>query len=622
MTKKEGDNGLKKDNNINEIEKLVPDTSVLIEGLVSKKIEDGEIKPKIILIHEAVLSELEHQANQNRAIGYLGLDELKKLREISSKYNFEIQFSGKRPTAAEIRYASLGEIDSLIRDLAFDEDGTLFSADKIQARVAETKGIKHIFIRMEQIKKKIILDSYFDSTAMSVHLRENVYPYAKKGIPGDWKFVKLSSKLLTRDYIQEISTEIIEEAGIRKDGFIEIERPGSTIVQLGRYRIVITKPPFSDGWEITAVRPVKILSLEDYKLSEKLMERVSKQAEGILIAGSPGMGKSTFAQALAEYYASQDRIVKTIEAPRDLVLKDNVTQYAISHGDAQEVHDVLLLSRPDNTIFDEMRNTSDFQLFADLRLAGIGLAGVVHATNPIDAIQRFVGRIELGVIPQVIDTVIFIKNGQVFKVLSLNMTVKVPSGMTEADLARPVVVVNDFETKKLEYELYSYGEETVVIPVLGGGEKSASHKLAAKTIENEFRKYSDDVSVDVLSDNKAVVKVPENRIAKIIGRKGENISLIEKRLGISIDVQEMDERGKKEEHNETVAFNTQITKHGIVFFVDHAYKNRDIHVYINDDFLLTVKVSQNSNFKINKKNKLGKLIIDAVNMNERLELRV
>jgi len=40
------------------------------------------------------------------------------------------------------------------------------------------------------------------------------------------------------------------------------------------------------------------------------------------------------------------------------------------------------------------------------------------------------------------------------------MEVKVPSGMTEADLARPVVTVKDFETNKLEYELYSYGEET------------------------------------------------------------------------------------------------------------------------------------------------------------------
>jgi len=119
----------------------------------------------------------------------------------------------------------------------------------------------------------------------------------------------------------------------------------------------------------------------------------------------------------------------------------------------QEIHDILLLSRPDYTIFDEMRNTEDFKLFADMRLSGVGMIGIVHATNPIDAIQRFIGRVEMGVIPQVIDTVVFIKNGQIQKVLSLKMTVKVPSGMTEADLARPVVVVTDFETEKLMFQI-------------------------------------------------------------------------------------------------------------------------------------------------------------------------
>jgi len=57
-------------------------------------------------------------------------------------------------------------------------------------------------------------------------------------------FVKIREKELTQDEVQDISREIIEEADIRKDAFIEIERPGSTIVQLGPYRIVITKPPF------------------------------------------------------------------------------------------------------------------------------------------------------------------------------------------------------------------------------------------------------------------------------------------------------------------------------------------------------------------------------------------
>jgi ATPase len=45
------------------------------------------------------------------------------------------------------------------------------------------------------------------------------------------------------------------------------------------------------------------------------------------------------------------------------------------------------------------------------------------------------------------------------------MTVKVPHGMTESDLSRPVIQVKDFEGGQVEYELYSFGEEVVVIPV-------------------------------------------------------------------------------------------------------------------------------------------------------------
>ena len=600
-----------------KIEKLVPDTSVIIEGLVSAKIEKKELKPDIIIIHEAVVSELEHQANLNKAIGFIGLDELKKLREISEKYDFKIEFAGKKPSAAEIKYAKLGEIDALIRDLAYEVDGVLFTADKVQARIAETKNVKHLFIELEQIAKRIKLEDFFDKETMSVHLRENVLPYAKKGIPGSWQFVAIKKKKLEKEEIQDISREIIEEAGIRKDGFIEIERPGSTIVQLSNYRIVITKPPFSDGWEITAVRPVKRLSLEDYKLSEKLGARI-EQAEGILIAGAPGMGKSTFAQALAEYYASQNKIVKTIEAPRDLVLPDTITQYAISHGDAQEIHDILLLSRPDNTIFDEMRNTKDFHLYADLRLSGVGMAGVVHATSPIDAIQRFVGRIELGVIPQVIDTVIFIKNGAIEKVLSLKMTVKVPSGMTEADLARPVVVVTDFESGKLEYELYSYGEETVVVPV-AGKEKSPSNALAAKAIEDEFRNYTPSVKVDVVSPNKAVVYVPSADISRVIGKQGRTIDEIERRLGINIDVQELKSKEINEKGEKEITFEAIVTKK-IIIFDCKGLKNRDVDIYINDEFILSAKTGKTGIIKINKKHKIGQILVSAINKRENLRL--
>ena len=595
-----------------KIESLVPDTSIIIEGLVSQKIKNKEIEVKEIIIHEAVLAELEHQANLGKSIGYIGLDEIKTLKEISVN-NFELKFMGKRPLSSEIKYANLGEIDSLIRQLAWEEDATLLTADVVQSKVAEAKGMKVILIEAEKVTKKLKIERFFDKITMSVHLRENVYPYAKKGRPGNWKFAPIKRKKLSQAYIQEASKEIIEGAKIRKDGFLEIERKGSSIVQLGNLRIVITRPPFSDGWEITAVRPVKSLSLQEYKLDQKLLNRIENQAEGLLIAGAPGHGKTTFAQALAEFYASKDKIVKTVEAPRDLQLKDNITQYAISHGTPQEIYDVLLLSRPDYTIFDEMRNTNDFNLFADLRLAGIGFVGVVHATNPIDAIQRFLGRVELGVIPQIIDTVIFIKDGNVNKILNLMMTVKVPSGMTEADLARPVVEVRDFITNKLEYEIYSYGEETVVIPVKK--ENSPSRELAAKEIERYFRKYTNNVKVDVLSDYKAIVKLPQEILPQVIGKQGKNIDSIEKTLGISIDLKEIESEKKETGYN--------IFEKGKFVFLDvgNENRNRQVGIYVDNNFLFNALTNKRGIIKLHSKSNSGKTIKESMEVGKTISIK-
>ncbi|MBW2992331.1 PINc/VapC family ATPase [Candidatus Woesearchaeota archaeon] len=600
-------------------EKLVPDTSVIIDGVLSGKIENKEIKVDELIIPEAVVAELEHQANQNKTIGFFGLEEIKKLRGLIKN----TRFAGEKPKYFDVKHAGLGEIDALIRQLAFDEDAVLMTSDKVQAEVAEAKGIKLLYLRKEEKEVKIKLEGFFDENTMSVHLRDQVNPYAKKGMPGKWDFVELRKKTATKEEIQDIAREIIEEAEKRRDGFVEIERPGSTIVQLGKYRIVICRPPFADGWEITAVRPVKQLNLDDYKLSEKLMKRVAEQAEGILVAGSPGMGKTTFAQALSIFYADKNKVVKTVEAPRDLILPDKITQYAISHGDAQEIHDILLLSRPDYTIFDEMRNTDDFKLFADMRLAGVGMVGVVHATNPIDAIQRFLGRIEMGVIPQIIDTVVFIKNGAIEKVLSLNMTVKVPSGMTEADLARPVVEVHDFENDKLAYEIYSYGEQTVVVPVKEAAKgQSGVQKLAADRIKKEFMKYSNSVEVQVLSEGSVRVKVPKKDIPAIIGRQGKNIAALEDKLGVHLDIVEMDKEPAKEAEGMEIGYDYEIRKKSIVFYVEEMHVNKDVDIYVNDEFLLAARVGNKGRIKVNKLSQVGKYLVNSLNDKEKVVLLV
>jgi ATPase len=523
--------------------RIVPDTSVLIEGLLSKEVKAGEHAGATVIVHEASVAELEHQANGGQEKGYLGLDEIGSLQALAGKGKLTLLFKGERPGEYDIEEAKRGAIDAMIRDLAEREGALLYTADKVQATVARAKGLPVLLHEPLAEGESMEIERFFTAETMSVHIKEGCAVRAKRGVPGAWQFVTVRGEKATRDEVERYAKQIVEAAQTRRDSFLEIERKGSTICQVGTYRIVITRPPFSDGYEITAVRPVKRLSLEEYKLSEKLRQRLDQQAEGILIAGAPGHGKSTFAQALAEHYAKQEKIIKTIEAPRDMILSDEITQYAISHGSPEEIHDILLLSRPDYTFFDEMRNTEDFRLFADMRLSGVGMIGVMHATKPIDAIQRCLGRIELGVIPHVVDTVIFIKDGQVGAVYAVRMTVKVPSGMTEADLARPVVEVTEFESGKPVFELYTYGEETVVIPVQAEGKKPAVQRLAADSLRNYFKELVGRASVEMASDSKAIVSVPASTMASLIGRGGERIQAIEKELGLSIDVRELEAGG-------------------------------------------------------------------------------
>ena len=60
---------------------LVPDTSVVIDGRITSMIREGEYNGSTIIIPEAVVAELESQANQGREIGFSGLIELQRLSD-------------------------------------------------------------------------------------------------------------------------------------------------------------------------------------------------------------------------------------------------------------------------------------------------------------------------------------------------------------------------------------------------------------------------------------------------------------------------------------------------------------------------------------------------------------
>ena len=603
---------------------LLPDTSVVIDGRVSERVADGAYAGATVLIPEAVVSELEHQANAGLDTGWDGIEELLSLADLADDGDITIRYVGRKPTRVEQDAATEGEIDAMIRELAAEHSATFVTSDIVQSEIARAKGldVEYISPRVPEIER-LELEQYFDDQTMSVHLKQGVVPMAKRGTVGTMRFEPIGEQILEEQPLTEMAREIEHKAKQASDGFIELSEAGMTIVQFREYRIAIARPPFADGVEITAVRPLVKTTLEDYEHADALRDRLVAHKRGILIAGSPGAGKSTFAQAVAEFLTDEGYSVKTMEKPRDLDVGPEITQYTALGGSMANTADSLLMVRPDYTIYDEVRKTSDFEVFADMRLAGVGMIGVVHATRAIDALQRLIGRVELGLIPQVVDTVIYIEAGEVHTVYDVLTQVKVPHGLTEEDLARPVIVIREFETNRPVYEIYTFNRQVVTVPLNDSSEaESGVSKIARQEIEREIRSIArGHVDVDLVSENRAIVYVEESDISAVIGKGGGRISDVEQRLGLSIDVRTHAEQpsgiqsvgaqdGDTEAGGEQVT--PEVTSRHVILDVQDAVPGETVEVQANGDYLFTATVGRGGEIQVSRGSAIAEELEQAI----------
>jgi ATPase len=197
------------------------------------------------------------------------------------------------------------------------------------------------------------------------------------------------------------------------------------------------------------------------------------------------------------------------------------------------------------------------------------------------------------------------------------MTVKVPTGMTEADLARPVVEVRDFETEKLEYEIYTYGEENVIIPVSEKERIPAIKKLATERILQEIRKFDPNAEAEFISDEKVLVRVSNEAIPRLIGKNGSMISRIEEKLGVHIEVEpKVPALGKE------VFFQVNETGNSLEFIFEKSLTGKSANFYVDNNFLFSATIGKKGIIKVTKSSEIGKELVKAILSRKKIKVLV
>ena len=654
--------------------KLVPDTSVVIDGRITTLIDTGEYNGAQIIIPEAVVAELEAQANQGREIGFSGLTELQELCKLAEKGIISIEFFGDRPTLEQVKLASGGEIDSLIRKVAIDHGARFITSDVVQAEVAKAKGLDVMYLRPQvEDFTPLAIDQFFDEHTIAIYLKERAKPMARKGTIQKMETLTIREMLCTEYELRSMAQEILERAKRDPDGFIEFEKRGVTIVQIGSMRISISRRPFSDGMEITAVRPIVDLALSDYEQVDVIKKLLMSDKPGILITGIPGSGKTTLAQAIATYLSDAGYIVKTMEQPREMQVPDQITQYSALDGSMLNTADVLLLVRPDYVIFDELRKNEDFDAFADMRLAGIAMIGILHAVSPHEALQRLADRIDFSSLSQVFGSMIYVKDGQIQSIYSTSFSMKVPDGVDSEMHIRPVTTLSELHSGEPSFEIFKFGTETIVLPVVaaeaeeeveyeppaetGKGlepekapvaeprpteeetdgededEETSTWEVTERDIQREIGRYSNgEIMVEMLSATKAVVYIDDRDVPAAIGKGGKNIAAIVNKVGVGIDIRPASELAKKakvaaaaapvekEELNLGEGLQVRIDKKQLsIISADNTGKIVD--VFAGREYLFTATVNDAGEIHLAKNSTIAQEMLRRYNEGEPIRLK-
>jgi len=178
--------------------------------------------------------------------------------------------------------------------------------------------------------------------------------------------------------------------------------------------------------------------------------------------------------------------------------------------------------------------------------------------------------------------------------------------------------VRDFHTKKELYEIYTYGEQVVVMAIEGEKAKNSVEKLAERQLRSIIERYIDGrVEVKMKSNNSAVVYVEERNISHIIGKAGKTISRIEEEAGMKLNVQPMSSPSESE-----ITPSIFKRKNYIVIQAGRQYGGREADIIADGRIILSGSLSPQGTLKISRKSKHGKEIVNAIASNSDVVVKI
>ncbi|MFQ5987177.1 MAG: hypothetical protein ACE5KQ_07445, partial [Thermoplasmata archaeon] len=182
------------------------------------------------------------------------------------------------------------------------------------------------------------------------------------------------------------------------------------------------------------------------------------------------------------------------------------------------------------------------------------------------------------------------------------------------------IEIVDFESGRTEFEIYTYGEEVVVMPIEEGEESSPLKSLAERQVAYELGRFvNGPVHVSLEGESAATVYIPEKEIAGVIGREGRHISEIERVVGIKLNIQPLKARRRKAQaRSQGTAARVDMERRNVIVQAGGEFSGQHVEVRVAGEPLFQGTVGRDGLIRVAKASEEGKNLQDAFFANKRV----